>query len=60
MEQPGPKFVAAFLRSVAVLALEADAQTAWLGKKGFPLLDELALKLTTVSGWYQPSLNEAG
>ena len=43
MEQPGPKFVAAFVRSVAVLALEADAQIAWLGAKGFPL-DELALE----------------
>ncbi|GAA2706163.1 hypothetical protein [Actinoplanes palleronii] len=44
MEQPGAIFVAAFVRSVAVLALEADAQVAWLGEKGFPLVDELALE----------------
>ncbi|GGN99770.1 hypothetical protein GCM10010112_93870 [Actinoplanes lobatus] len=44
MEQPGPIFVAAFVRSVAVLALEADAQVAWLGVKGLPLVDELALE----------------
>ncbi|BFU47666.1 hypothetical protein [Krasilnikovia sp. MM14-A1004] len=44
MEQPGPKFVAAFVRSVAELALEADAQIAWLGETGLPLVDELALE----------------
>ncbi|ROP27703.1 hypothetical protein EDD30_0394 [Couchioplanes caeruleus] len=44
MEQPGPRFVAAFVRCVAVLALEGDAQIAWLGEKGLPLVDELALE----------------
>lgn len=43
MEPPGPDFVAAFVRSVAVLALDADAQIAWLGGKRFSLVDELAL-----------------
>jgi hypothetical protein len=44
VEQLAPKFVAAFVRSVAVLALEADAQSIWLGQKGLPLVDELALE----------------
>ncbi|BCY08750.1 hypothetical protein [Actinoplanes sp. L3-i22] len=44
MEQPGPRFVAAFVRCVAVLALEADAQIAWLRERGLPLVDELALE----------------
>ena len=44
MEQPSSKFVAAFVRSVAVLALEADAQIAWLGEKGLSPVDELALE----------------
>jgi len=44
VEQLSPKFVAAFVRNIAVLALEADAQIAWLGKKGLPPVDELALE----------------
>lgn len=44
MEQSGPTFVSAFVRCVAVLALEADAQIAWLGETGLPLVDELALE----------------
>lgn len=44
VEQPSPIFVAAFVRSVAVLALEADAQIGWLEEKGLPLVDELALE----------------
>jgi hypothetical protein len=44
VEQPGPIFVAAFVRSVAVLALEANAQIAWLAKQALPQVDELALE----------------
>jgi hypothetical protein len=44
VEQPSPKFVAAFVRSVAVLALEAGAQVTWLNERGLPLVDELALE----------------
>jgi len=44
VEQPGPKFVVAFVRCVAVLALEAEGQIAWLGGKDLPLVDELALE----------------
>jgi hypothetical protein len=44
VEEPGPKFVAAFVRSVAVLALEPGAQIAWLEAVGLPLVDELALE----------------
>ncbi|MBF9132064.1 hypothetical protein I0C86_24320 [Plantactinospora sp. S1510] len=47
MNEPSPRFAAAFVRSVAVLALEADAQVAWtsqLAKHHVPLIDELALE----------------
>jgi hypothetical protein len=46
VEQPGPRFVAAFVRSVAVLALEGDAQVAWASdlKTHVALIDELALE----------------
>ncbi|GGN65852.1 hypothetical protein GCM10010112_27660 [Actinoplanes lobatus] len=43
MDHPAPRFAVAFVRSVAVLALEADAQTAWLQRLGTaPSADELA------------------
>ena len=45
MDEPGPKFLVAFVRSVAVLALEADAQVVWLEEKSVaPSADELALE----------------
>ncbi|MBW6435351.1 hypothetical protein KZ829_16560 [Actinoplanes hulinensis] len=45
MDEPGPRFAVSFARSVAVLALEADAQVAWLEKLGAaPSADELALE----------------
>ncbi|GAA0444915.1 hypothetical protein Aca07nite_54210 [Actinoplanes capillaceus] len=43
MDQPAPRFAVAFVRGVAVLALDADAQAAWLERLGTaPSADELA------------------
>ncbi|WP_229074925.1 hypothetical protein [Actinoplanes sp. DH11] len=45
MDEPGPRCVVEFVRSVAVLALEANTQVAWLQKLGAtPSADELALE----------------
>jgi hypothetical protein len=47
VEEPSPRSVVAFVRSVAVLALDADAQVAWasqLMKNHVPLIDELAME----------------
>ncbi|MBO3738947.1 hypothetical protein [Actinoplanes flavus] len=45
MNEPGPRFAVAFVRSVAVLAPEADAQVAWLENIGAaPSAEELALE----------------
>jgi hypothetical protein len=47
VEEPSPRFVVAFVRSVAVLALDAGAQVAWAGQlveDRVPLVDELALE----------------
>jgi hypothetical protein len=45
--QPGPRHAVTFVPSVAILALDADAQAAWtsqLAKDQTPLIDELALE----------------
>ncbi len=47
VEEPGPRFVVAFVCSVAVLALDAGAQVAWashLVDDRVALVDELALE----------------
>ena len=45
MGELGARSAIAFVRSVAVLALDADAQAAWLRTLGtFPAADELALE----------------
>jgi hypothetical protein len=44
VDEPGPGLAVAFVRSVAVLALPAEAQTEWLRGNGvYPSTDELAL-----------------
>jgi hypothetical protein len=46
VEQPEPRFVAAFVRSVAVLALDGEGQVAWAShlESHVALIDELALE----------------
>ncbi len=47
MEAPTPRSLVAFVRSIAVLALPAEAQLAWAGQlldQEVPLVDELALE----------------
>ncbi|MFI5491911.1 hypothetical protein [Actinoplanes sp. NPDC051859] len=44
MEGPDPGSVVSFVQSVAVLALPAEAQVAWLTASRSPYADELALQ----------------
>jgi len=50
MDGPTPRSLANLLRSVAILALPASDQTAWVESLGVgPVVDELALELGPVT-----------
>ncbi|WP_212818661.1 hypothetical protein [Polymorphospora rubra] len=46
MESPSPRHLTAFVRSIAILALQAETQLAWLSRFDgrSPTVDELALE----------------
>ena len=61
MEGPSPRSLANLVRSVAILALPAGDQTAWVEALGVgPVVDELALELGDGALLAEPSFVEAG